>query len=81
MKIEVLGPGCPKCHNTEENVRKAVAELGKTAEVVKVTDIMEMIKRGVMRTPAVIVNGKIVIQGKIPTVEHVKELLAKEEQA
>ncbi len=79
MKIEVLGPGCPKCHNTEENVKKALSELNKQAEVIKVTDINVMIDKGIMQTPALIINGNIVMQGKIPTVEQIKQFIQKEE--
>lgn len=78
MKIEILGPGCPKCHNTEENVKKALSELNKTAEVVKVSDISAIIEKGIIQTPALIINGKITIQGKIPTVEQIKQFIQKE---
>ncbi|HOW42347.1 MAG TPA: thioredoxin family protein [Candidatus Omnitrophota bacterium] len=79
MKIEILGAGCPKCHSTEANVRKALAELNKTAEVVEVTDIMAIIDKGVIQTPGLIINGKIIMQGKIPTVEQIKQFIQKEE--
>jgi small redox-active disulfide protein 2 len=72
MKIEILGTGCPKCNATTENVKKALAELGKTAEVVKVTNINQMIERGVMSTPALIIDGKVMAQGKIPKIEEIK---------
>jgi small redox-active disulfide protein 2 len=75
MKIEVLGTGCPKCQSTEQNVRKALAELQVQAEVVKVTEIDDMIARGVMWTPALVIDGKVVLQGKIPTVEQIKQLV------
>ncbi len=75
MKIEILGPGCPKCHNTEENVKKALSELNKVAELIKVTDINAIIEKGVMQTPALIINDKIVIQGKIPSVEQIKQFI------
>jgi small redox-active disulfide protein 2 len=77
MKIEILGPGCPRCHNTEENVKKALLELNKQAEVIKVTDINAMIDKGVMQTPALIIDGNIVMQGKIPTVEQIKQFIQK----
>lgn len=78
MKIEVLGPGCPKCANTEANVKKALVELNKTAEVVKVTDIDTIVDKGIMQTPALIIDGKIIVQGKIPTVEQIKEWIQRE---
>ena len=75
MKIEVLGPGCPKCQSTEQVVHKAVAALGVQAEVVKVTDINAIIEKGVMWTPAIVIDGKLALQGKIPTVDQVKQLI------
>jgi len=75
MRIEVLGPGCPKCASAEQNVRKALSELNVQAEVLKVTDINAMIEKGVMYTPALIIDGKLALQGKIPTVEQVKRLV------
>ncbi len=75
MRIEVLGAGCPKCQSTEQTVKKALAELNLQAEVVKVTDISAIIDRGVMSTPALVVDGKLVLQGKIPTVDQVKRLI------
>jgi small redox-active disulfide protein 2 len=75
MTIEVLGPGCPKCMNTEQNVRKALTELNIQAEVLKVTDIDAIIEKGVMWTPALIIDGKLALQGKIPTVEQIKQLV------
>ena len=77
MKIEVLGPGCPKCNATMENVKKALADLGKDAEVVKITDIATMIDRGVMTTPALIIDGKLMVQGKIATVDQIKQFVQK----
>jgi len=79
MKIEVLGPGCPKCNVTFENVKKALSELGKSAEVVKVTDINTMLQKGIMQTPALIINGKLIVQGKIATVEQIKQFINKGE--
>ena len=75
MKIEVLGPGCPKCQSTEQIVKKAVNEMNLKAEIVKVTDINAIIEKGVMWTPALVVDGKVVMQGKIPTVDQVKQLI------
>ena len=75
MKIEVLGTGCAKCRTTEKVVKKAVEELGIQAEVVKVEDLQEIIDRGVMMTPAVIIDGEIKIVGHTPTVEEIKKLI------
>jgi small redox-active disulfide protein 2 len=75
MRIEVLGPGCPKCMSTEQNVRKALSELKMQAEVIKVTDIDVIIEKGVMWTPALVIDGKLALQGKIPTVEQIKQLV------
>ncbi|WGS65707.1 thioredoxin family protein [Marinitoga aeolica] len=75
MKIEVLGSGCPRCKQTYKIMEMAKVETGINAELVYVTDINEIISRGVMSTPAVAINGKIVVSGKIPTLEEAKQLL------
>ena len=75
MKIEVLGTGCAKCKTTEKVVKKAVEELGIQAEVVKVEDLQDIIDRGVMMTPAVIVDGEVKIVGHTPTVDEIKKIL------
>lgn len=71
MEIKVLGPGCPKCQQTEENVKQAVAEAGVEANVEKVTDTMEIAKYGVFGTPAVVVDGEVKTVGKIPSKDDV----------
>lgn len=73
MEIKVLGPGCPKCHETEKLVREAVAEAGAAAQVTKVSDFQEMARLGVFATPAVVVDGVIKCSGKVPSK---KEILA-----
>ncbi|UCF49512.1 MAG: TM0996/MTH895 family glutaredoxin-like protein [Thermoplasmatales archaeon] len=75
MKIEVLGTGCAKCRATEKNVRKAVEELGIQAEIVKIEDLQDIINRGVMMTPAVVVDGEVKISGHQPTVEEIKKII------
>jgi small redox-active disulfide protein 2 len=75
MKIEILGSGCPKCKQLEANARKALEETRKKAEIVKVTDIDEIINRGVMATPAIIIDGKLKASGRIPEVEEIKKWL------
>jgi small redox-active disulfide protein 2 len=66
MDIKVLGPGCPKCQQTEKIVKDAVAESGLPASVEKVTDTMEIAGFGVFGTPAVVVDGEVKCVGKIP---------------
>jgi small redox-active disulfide protein 2 len=75
MKIEILGTGCPKCKATEKVVRKVVEELGKDVEVVKVEDLQEIVNRGVMMTPVVVVDGEVKIVGHVPSVDEIKKLL------
>lgn len=71
MDIKVLGPGCPKCRQTEKIVRDAVATSGVQASVEKVTDVMEIAGYGVFGTPAVVVDGEVKSVGKIPKPEEV----------
>ncbi len=75
MKIEVLGTGCAKCTTLYDNVRTALAELGKEAEVIKVQDIPSIMKYGVMSTPALVVDGQVRFSGKAPGVAELKGLL------
>jgi len=76
MKIEVVGPGCARCITTEKNVKEAVKQLDIQAEIVKVTNVAEFAKKGVMFTPGVIVDGQVKVSGKIPTVDELKEILS-----
>jgi len=76
MKIEVVGPGCPRCKATEKSVNEAVKELGIAAEVTHIYDMGEIAKRGVVFTPAIIVDGQIKTSGKIPTVDEIKKILS-----
>lgn len=75
MKIEIMGTGCPKCKKLNEEVQRAVKESGIEAEVVKVEDINEIMKRGVMLTPAVSVNGEVKSSGRIPGINEIKKWL------
>ena len=77
MQIKVLGPGCPKCHETEKLVREAVAEAGVSADVVKVSDFQEMAMLGVFATPAVVVDGAVKCSGKVPAKKDVLAWLGK----
>ena len=75
LKIEVLGPGCPKCQLLEKNVRAAVEEMGIEAEVTKVSEIKEIAARGVLMTPGLVVDGKVVSSGHLLSVIQVKKRL------
>lgn len=76
MNIEVIGPGCARCKKTEQRVKQAVKQLGDgfDPDVSKVEGQMEIIDRGVMHTPAVAVDGDVVVEGDIPQVERLVEL-------
>lgn len=75
MKIQVLGTGCPKCEKTTKVVKETLAELGLDIEVEKVTDLNEIMTFGVMMTPAVVIDGKVKIAGRVPSVRALKKLL------
>ncbi len=77
MDIKVLGPGCPKCQQTEKIVKDAVTKSGVEASVEKVTDIMEIAGYGVFVTPAVVVDGDVKCVGKVPTTDMVKSWIEK----
>ena len=72
MDIKVLGPGCPKCRQTEKIVKEALSEAGVEASVEKITDTMEIVGYGVFGTPAVVVDGEVKSVGKIPSKNDVK---------
>ncbi|MDD2317555.1 MAG: thioredoxin family protein [Desulfobacterales bacterium] len=77
MEIKILGPGCPKCRQTEKVVMDALAEAGVAANVEKVTDLMKIAGYGVFGTPAVVVDGEVKSVGKVPSKEEVKSWLTK----
>lgn len=77
MEIKVLGPGCPKCQQTEKIVKEAVSECNVDANVEKVTDIVKIGEYGVFGTPAVVVDGEVKSVGKIPTKVEVKRWITK----
>ena len=77
MKIEILGPGCPRCAKTAENVNKAVEKSGIQVEVVKISDLNKIMDYGVMMTPALVIDGEVKFSGKIPSVEEIEGLLKK----
>ncbi|MHC4658779.1 MAG: thioredoxin family protein [Planctomycetota bacterium] len=74
-KLQILGTGCPKCRKLAENTEKAAKELGIEYEIEKVTDINEIMKFGVMMTPALAVEGEVKVVGKVASVEDIKALI------
>ena len=75
MKIEVLGPGCPRCQALEANVREAVKDMGLDAVVQKITDLGKIMEYGVMSTPGIVVDGELKGSGRLFSVEEIKEML------
>ncbi|MFO8051839.1 MAG: thioredoxin family protein [Thermoplasmatota archaeon] len=75
MKIEIFGTGCAKCKRLEKHVRKAVKELKVKADVKKIEDITEIMNRGVMMTPALAIDGKVVFSGKRSNIDEIKEII------
>ncbi len=71
MEIKVLGPGCPRCQQTEKVVKDAVSEAGVAADIEKVTDVIKIADYGVFGTPAVVIDGEVKSVGKIPKKEEV----------
>jgi len=77
MEIKVLGTGCAKCKSLEKVTRKAVEELNLEATVEKVEDIQKIMEYSVMRTPALVINEKVVMSGQLPKISELKEVLSK----
>jgi len=77
MKIEVLGTGCPKCKKLAELVEKVCSENSIDCEIEKVTDIGKIMSAGVMLTPAIVVDGVVVLSGKVPSPDELKKLLTR----
>ena len=75
MIIKVLGTGCTNCKKLEKNAREAVKVLGINADIEKVEDFMEIMKYGVMKTPALVVDDKVIVMGRIAKAEEIKEHL------
>jgi len=77
MEIKVLGTGCTNCKNLEKATLEAVAELNLNANVTKEEDIVKIVGYGVMRTPALVVDEKVLMYGRVPSVNEIKEMLSK----
>jgi len=77
MNIQVLGTGCPKCKSLEKATREVVVQNNIDATITKVEDIVEIMKFNVMTTPALVVDGKVVVKGRVPSSDELKQLLIK----
>ncbi len=75
MEIKVLGTGCAKCKALEKATIEAVEKTGLNATVSKVEDLVEIMQFGVMTTPALVVNGKIIVKGRVPSVDELSKIL------
>ncbi len=78
MKIEILGMGCMKCNTLHNNVKKAVAGLEINPEIVHIQDMDEILERGVMLTPALSVEGRVVCSGRVPSVDEIIKWIGSE---
>jgi small redox-active disulfide protein 2 len=77
MEIKILGPGCQKCKTLEKITREVVVQNGIDATIIKVDDIMEIMKYGVMTTPALVVDGRVEIKGRVPSSDEIKQVLTR----
>jgi len=77
MEIKILGPGCAKCKTLEKLTRDVVSKNGIEATITKVEDIIEIMKFNIMSTPTLVIDGKVVTKGRIPSAEEIKQLLTK----
>lgn len=77
MEIKILGPGCPNCKTLEKMVIEAVQESGKEIKVTKVDDIMKIMEYAIMRTPALVVNEKVVVSGRVPSKKEIEDIINK----
>jgi small redox-active disulfide protein 2 len=75
MKFEIYGSGCSKCKKLTENAESAAQALGITYEIEKIADMNDIIDAGVMRTPALSVDGKIIVEGTVPSADDIQKLL------
>ena len=76
MKLQILGTGCGKCNALTMTTEKAAQALGLPYELEKVTDLKQIMAFGVMTTPALVVDGKVKVSGKVPSVDEIKTMLA-----
>ncbi|MBI2429225.1 MAG: TM0996/MTH895 family glutaredoxin-like protein [Ignavibacteriales bacterium] len=76
MTIKVLGPGCMNCKTLERRTAEALKKMNLEASIEKVTDFQQIASYGILRTPGLVVENKVIVQGRVPSVEQIQELLA-----
>lgn len=77
MEIKILGTGCPKCKALEQGVRQTLGELNLEATITKVEDIVKIMEYGIMRTPGLVIDGKVILSGRVPSNAEIKSFLTK----
>jgi small redox-active disulfide protein 2 len=77
MDIKILGMGCPRCKTLEQMTRNAAAELDIAASISKVDDIVKIMAYGIMHTPGLVIDEKVVLSGRLPSMEELKQIISK----
>lgn len=75
MKIEILGTGCPNCKRLEQNTIQALEQTEKKADIIRITDMQEIMNYGIMSTPAIVVDGEVKSYGRVNSVEEIKKMI------
>lgn len=78
MEIKVLGPGCARCENLEKEVRNALAEMDVSADLQKIKDIQQIMAYKIMATPALVINDKVKVSGRVPKKDEIKKYIQEE---
>jgi small redox-active disulfide protein 2 len=81
MEIKILGTGCPNCKTLVKNTMNALAELNIDANVEKVEDILKIMSYGIMHTPGIVIDGKVVLSGRVPSMKELKEIILKNQNS
>ncbi len=75
MEIKVLGTGCPKCKALEKKTRDVLTKTGVEASITKEEDIMKIMEYGILHTPGLVINGKVVVSGRLPSTDEIKQFI------